>query len=85
MVDIEQDANGKHELTLKVTDFGLSKVLETNQKETFKVGTTLYMAPELFQGVEYDHKVDSWALGVLVYIMISGKYPFNGKTRMEII
>ena len=85
MVDIEPNANGKPELVLKVTDFGFSKVLETDKKETNKLGTTLYMAPELFKGVEYDHKVDTWALGVMVYIMLSGKYPFTGKTRMQII
>ena len=72
-------------MVLKVTDFGFSKVLETDKKETNKLGTTLYMAPELFKGVEYDHKVDTWALGVMVYIMLSGKYPFTGKTRMQII
>ena len=43
------------------------------------------MAPELFKGVEYDHKVDTWALGVMVYMMLSGKYPFTGKTRAAII
>ena len=48
MVDIEPNASGKPELVLKVTDFGFSKVLETDKKETNKLGTTLYMAPELF-------------------------------------
>ena len=72
-------------MILKLTDFGFSKVLETNKKETNKLGTTLYMAPELFKNVEYDHKVDTWALGVMVYIMLSGKYPFTGKTRAQII
>ena len=48
MVDIEPNENGKPELVLKVTDFGFSKVLETDAKETNKLGTTLYMAPELF-------------------------------------
>ena len=85
MVDIGSNEQGKPELILKLTDFGFSKVLETNKKETNKLGTTLYMAPELFKGVEYDHKVDTWALGVMVYIMLSGKYPFTGKTRAHII
>ena len=85
MVHIEPNEQGKPELILKVTDFGFSKVLETDKKETNKLGTTIYMAPELFQAVEYDHKVDTWALGVMVYIMLSGKYPFTGKTRMQII
>ena len=48
MVDIVRNAAGKPELVLKVTDFGFSKVLETDKKETNKLGTTLYMAPELF-------------------------------------
>ena len=85
MVDIGSNEQGKPELILKLTDFGFSKVLETNKKETNKLGTTLYMAPELFKGVEYDHKVDTWALGVMVYMMLSGKYTFTGKTRAAII
>ena len=48
MVDIGSNDQGKPELILKLTDFGFSKILETNQKETNKLGTTLYMAPELF-------------------------------------
>ena len=81
MVDIGSSEQGKPELIIKLTDFGFSKVLEKDKKESNKLGTTPYMAPELFQGVEYDHKIDIWALGVMVYCMLSGKYPFTGKTR----
>ena len=88
MIDIDSNEQGKPELIIKLTDFGFSKVLETNKKETDKLGTTLYMAPELFKGIEtleYDYKVDTWALGVMVYKMLSRKYPFTGKTREQII
>ena len=51
----------------KVIDFGFAKALEGNKKETMRLGTPLYMAPELVQGKPYDSQVDIWALGVLAH------------------
>ena len=43
-------------------------------------GTHKYMAPELIKMTEYDaQKVDMWALGVLIYVGLIGKYPFDCK------
>ena len=43
------------------------------------------MAPEiLIEGVTYDNKVDTWALGVLAYIMLCAQYPFIGKNKERI-
>lgn len=42
------------------------------------------MAPEIVKKVKYGTKVDIWSLGVMAYIMLSGKPPFNGKTKEEI-
>ena len=51
----------------KVTDFGFAKGLEGNRKETMRLGTPQYMAPELVQGKPYDQLVDIWALGILAH------------------
>merc|ERR1712070_1296837 len=54
------------------------------------VGTPQYMAPEIqgmgtfTQGAKgYDHTVDLWSLGVMLYILLEGMYPFDGKGLAE--
>ena len=80
MVNIEMN-NGVPEMVCKLTDFGFSCVLEQNHMSSLKLGTKLYMAPEIFEDEPYDKKVDTWALGVLTYIMLTSAYPFTGKTK----
>lgn len=47
-------------------------------------GSPYYMAPEVFLQ-QYNSKVDIWSMGVVLYIMLSGKVPFPGRTEPEII
>ncbi len=42
------------------------------------------MAPELCEQKAYDSKVDVWAVGVILYVMMSGRYPFVGKSKEQI-
>ena len=42
------------------------------------------MAPEIIKKLPYDCSVDIWALGVLTYIMLSGKPPFKGRTKEDV-
>jgi len=42
------------------------------------------MAPEVIKKVKYDTKVDIWSLGVVGYILLSGRPPFDGKSKEEI-
>ena len=68
MVDIDESETGRPELVLKLTDFGFSCVMEQDKKPTLKLGTHYCMAPEMFEpDRSYDNKVDTWALGVLLY------------------
>lgn len=81
MVDIEVKRDGSHEIVCKLTDFGFACILEPDQKSAQRLGTPLYMAPEIINGSNYDNKVDTWALGVLTYVLLSGgKHPFGGRT-----
>lgn len=67
---------------LKVIDFGTSKRMKgDNLKEI--IGTAYYMAPELFSEY-YDEKCDIWSAGVVLYILLSGKPPFDGDTDDDI-
>ena len=47
-------------------------------------GTAYYIAPEILEG-NYDEKCDLWSIGVILYIMLSGKPPFSGKNDSEIL
>lgn len=60
---------------LKLIDFGLSKRQDGNKKMKTIAGTPYYMAPEVLDGL-YDTKCDTWSLGVLLYVFMSGYLPF---------
>jgi serine/threonine protein kinase len=61
---------------IKIVDFGFAKVC-TSRTYTL-CGTTEYLAPELVRGKGHNKAVDNWALGVLIYEMVSGFSPFAG-------
>ena len=66
---------------LKIGDFGLSTLkIPGEYKQTF-CGTTNYMSPELISMSGYNEKIDVWAIGVIFYLLIFGKYPFSGTEK----
>jgi len=81
----------------KVLDFGLAKRLSgeevaeatTQTMDSLTgpgtiVGTLAYMAPEQLRGQSADARSDIWALGVMLYEMVAGQRPFQGKTGFEL-
>jgi len=68
---------------LKLIDFGLSKRQDGGRKLKTIAGTPYYMAPEVLDG-KYDSKVDTWSLGVLLYVFMSGYLPFQGDNRNDV-
>ena len=64
-----------------VMDFGLALLTEGSKltKLDTTVGTVAYMSPEQAQGMEVDYRTDAWALGCVLYEMISGQRPFLGQ------
>ena len=72
--------------TVKIIDFGCSFKIKVLDKETDKlqIGTPHYMAPELVKQKRYNHKVDIWSVGVMLYEMCVGQDPFNDKATEDI-
>jgi len=65
-------------LDIKITDFGLSKILGTEAVSMFTAcGTPSYVAPEVLKCEGYDKSVDLWSIGVIVYIILCGFPPFH--------
>ena len=77
----------KERTHIVVIDFGISGFANGNQKEKIKAGTTTFLAPEMASGEEFssNRKLDIWALGIILYKMVEGVYPFEGKNAKEII
>ena len=70
-----------------IIDFGISGMANGNQREKIKAGTTSFLPPEIASGEEFSSnpKLDIWSMGVILYLMVEGAYPFDGKNTKEII
>jgi serine/threonine protein kinase/tetratricopeptide (TPR) repeat protein len=72
---------------VKIVDFGLAKLAGRTKltKSGATLGTVAYMSPEQAQGVEADHRSDIWALGVVMYEMLTEQLPFSGEYDMAMM
>ncbi|MFG0334766.1 MAG: serine/threonine protein kinase [Maioricimonas sp. JB049] len=71
---------------VKVGDVGLSKFITPSRRsaQTQSVGTVYYMAPEVAKG-RYGKEVDVYAMGIMLYEMLTGAVPFDGESTGEIL
>ncbi|KAJ2946912.1 hypothetical protein O0L34_g16253 [Tuta absoluta] len=76
---------GEHSLTVKIGDFGISKMLASAKKTSTVIGTPYYLAPELCEGKPYDMKSDVWALGCLLYEMCTHTRAFEAETLVGLV
>lgn len=71
---------------VKIGDYGLSKFISNSRRsgQTESVGTVHYMAPEIAGG-RYGREIDTYALGVILYEMLTGHVPFEGESVGEVL
>ena len=71
----------------KLGDLGLGRIMNTETIKTFsKVGTPLYMAPEVINNSNgYDFKCDNWSLGCVIYELITLRSPFQTSEKLSLI
>ena len=67
--------------SLKIGDFGISKVLERSSAITC-IGTPLYLSPEVCNNQPYSYGSDMWALGCILFEMCTLRYPFEASNMI---
>ena len=74
-------------LKIKITDFGLSKILTPDQKIDGRefCGTTIYVAPEICSQKDYGTQVDIWSIGIIFYQLVFREAPFLGFSEASTI
>jgi calcium-dependent protein kinase len=71
-------------LSIKVADFGSSVVLDPDARLSGCYGSAYYLAPEVF-GKSYNEKCDIWSVGIIMYILLTGKPPYTGRDSEQIL
>ena len=75
-------SNGPRDV--KIADFGLSRIVIPDQIMTLPVGTLTYVAPEVLLQTGYGIEADVWSVGVIMFLLLRGKLPFDGYNRVSL-
>jgi calcium-dependent protein kinase len=79
----EEDNQTKEEyFWVKIIDFSIDKIFNKNKQDSLKY-SSYYKAPEMFQN-KFSDKTDMWSIGIILFLALTGKVPFDGRTDDEI-
>jgi serine/threonine protein kinase len=71
---------------VKILDFGIARIGDSDMTQSGMVlGTPSYISPELLKGAKVDYRADMWAVGVILYEVLSGRRPFEAGTIVSLI
>lgn len=62
---------------MKLCDFGFARIIGEKSFRRSVVGTPAYLAPEVISNNGYNRSLDMWSVGVIMYVSLSGTFPFN--------
>lgn len=62
---------------VKLCDFGFARIIGEKSFRRSVVGTPAYLAPEVLRSKGYNRSLDMWSVGVIIYVSLSGTFPFN--------
>lgn len=65
-----------HDNNIKITDFGFSKILKTNELVSTFCGSPLYMSPDVLKHNKYSYNSDIWSMGVILYELVTKRHPY---------
>ena len=71
-------------LDLKLIDFAAATQFEPGDIQNEVKGTSYYIAPEVISG-SYTSQCDMWSVGIILYMLLTGKPPFDGRSDKEVI
>jgi len=63
--------------TILIADFGFARAIQDNQQVITQCGSLHYTAPEILQGQPYGPSVDMWSIGVILYVLLTGCFPWD--------
>ncbi|KAK4696945.1 serine/threonine-protein kinase Nek2, partial [Lecanoromycetidae sp. Uapishka_2] len=82
---LHRDLKPENDNSVKLGDFGLSKLMQSHDFASTYVGTPFYMSPEICAAERYTLHSDVWSLGCVIYELCARTPPFNAKTHFHLI
>ncbi|XP_027204598.2 serine/threonine-protein kinase D3 isoform X1 [Dermatophagoides pteronyssinus] len=68
---------------VKLCDFGFARIIGEKSFRRSVVGTPAYLAPEVLRNKGYNRSLDMWSVGVIIYVSLSGTFPFNEEEDIQ--
>jgi calcium-dependent protein kinase len=70
---------------VKIADFGSTAFIDLNRRISGNFGSAYYVAPEVIEGRSYDERCDLWSCGIILFIMLTGRPPYQGSSEIMIL